>query len=86
MWVTTNAGATCKTKGRQLDKNYDNYWATGPITLKLRMHVDTHLAKYFHVSQLGCYYTCAHARQRSFRISKTAELIALNLYIMMGIG
>ena len=37
MWVTTNARATCKTKGCQLDNNYDNSVITGPITLKLRM-------------------------------------------------
>ena len=58
--------ATCKTKGCQLDNNYDNSVITGPITLKLRMHVGTHLAMYFQVSQLGCYCTCARARQRSF--------------------
>ena len=43
MWVTMNARATCKTKGCHLDNNYDDSVITGPITLKLHMHVGTHL-------------------------------------------
>ena len=57
---------TCKTNGCQLDNNYDNSVITGPIALKFRMHVGTHLAMYFHVSQLGYYCTCARAMQLSF--------------------
>ena len=36
---------------------------TGPIALKFRMlHEGVHLTMYLHVSQLGCYCTCARAR------------------------
>ena len=66
MWVTPNARATCKIKGCQFDNNYDDSVITGPIMLKLRMHVGTHLAVHFHVSQLACYRTCARGRHRSF--------------------
>ena len=83
-----NARATRKTKGYQFGNIYDNSVISGPITLKLRMHVavGTHLAMYFHVSQLGCYCTCARARERTFYILRTAEPIALKLGILMGNG
>ena len=53
-----------KTKGRQFCNNYDRSVIIGPITLKLRTYeyVGTYLAMQFHVSQLGCYCTCARAR------------------------
>ena len=51
-----------KTKGCQFCNNYENSVITGPIALKLRMHVGTHLKMYFHVPQLGCYCTCERAR------------------------
>ena len=55
-----------KMKGCQFDNNYDNSVITGPIALKPCMHVGTYLAMYIHVSQLGCYCTCAVARQQLF--------------------
>ena len=85
MWGTPNTRATYKTKGCQLGKSYDNSIITGPITLKLRMHVGTHISMSFHESQLGCYCTRARARQWSFQISRTAGPIALKLGVLMGI-
>ena len=49
-------------KGCQFSNNYDNFVITGPIALKLCMHVATHLAMHVHASQLGCFCTCARAR------------------------
>ena len=45
----------------QFSNYYENSAITGRIALKLRMHVDTHLAMKFRVSQLGRYCTCARA-------------------------
>ena len=86
MWVTSNARATCKTKGCQLCNNYDNSVITGPITMNLRLHVGTHTTMYFHVSQLGYDCTCARARQKSFQISRTAGPIARIFGKAMGTG
>ena len=46
MWVTHNELATCKTKGCQLCYNCNILVTTWPITLKLRMHLGTHPARY----------------------------------------
>ena len=82
MWVTPNARATCKNEGMLVFNNYDNSIITGPIALKLRMHEVIHLAKYFYVSQLGCY--CAHTCKGRSQIARTAELIALKFGTAMG--
>ena len=60
--MTPNARATCKNEGVLVSYNYDNSVSSGPIVLTLRMHEGIHLAMYFHVSQLGCFCTCARAR------------------------
>ena len=79
-WLYYNAHATCKTKGCQLDNNYDNSVITGPITLKLCMHVGTHLAAKVNWD-LPC--TCARAVWR-FQISRTAGPIALKFGTLIG--
>ena len=84
MWVTPYARATRKTRGCQLCNNGGKSVITGTTTLKLRIYVGTHPAKYFLVSQLGCDCTYARAKQRSFQISRTAGPIVLKLGILMG--
>ena len=77
MWMTPNARATCRNEGVSwFGSSYDNSLITEPITLKLRMHVGTHLVMHLHVTQLGCYCTCACAGYHS-QISRTAVPIAL---------
>ena len=49
-------------KGYLFSNNYDNCIIIWPIALKLRIHEDIRLAMYLHVSELGCYCTCAHIR------------------------
>ena len=53
MWVTSNTRVTCKTKGCQLCNNCNILVTTGPITLKLRMHVGTHPAMYVSCVTVG---------------------------------
>ena len=85
MWVTPNARARAKMKGRQFSNNYDNSVITGPITLKLRMQEGIHLAMYFHASQLGMLLHVRTCKGRS-QITRTAEPIALKFGTAMGTG